>query len=185
MRALIRLHQERSKINKKSVFRIRNRQIDLQETIRYFSRKRKSIEDLDPTKAPAIASAVRCLSPFPHSLESPTELETIERALLAAKSFTQGYYDGASRSKQNDTHYFANFARLAAHFHFGTHLVEDLFSDKAYQEGGQALLATTSYSKAMMEVCNPPTLVHILILLEKHFSPLRRLCLVCLNTSSP
>ena len=147
MRKLVQLHQERSKVNKRSEFIIRNRRIDFQEAIRYFARKGKSIEDLDPARAPQVAAAVRCLTPAQPSLENPTELETAERALYSAKVFAQGYYNSQFRYRETDA-----FWHLMNEFGNGSCLVENLFSRGAFQEGGQALIAVTAYLEDLVRL---------------------------------
>ena len=178
MRTVVRLHQERSKVHKRSIFKIRDRQIHLQEAIRYFSRKGKSIDDLDPGRAPVAAPTVRCLSPLLPTLESPTELQSIECILSAAKSYSRGYFDGLVQySNQSDSHFTITSTRLIDEFDRGLKLVKLLFDQKAYQEGGQALLAVTAYSKEIIETCSPYVLSRILITLASGFHTLNDIAL--------
>ena len=182
MRMIANLFLQRNKINKRSIIIVRNRRYKLQDVIRYFERKGISIEDLDPSRVPAAATSVRCLTPVPPSLESPAELGTTERVLFSTRAFAQGYFNSSTRpSKQTQDWHPTSTAHLMTEFVTGLDLAGALFSCKDYHEGGQALIAVTAYIEDLVRACNPFVLSHLSIVLQRNFSTSKELALIMLK----
>jgi hypothetical protein len=95
MRAAVRKRSQRTQQGKRSVFRIRGKPVDYQEMVRYFARKRLSIEDVvAQRRASKTPEAVVCLTPITSSIAIPAVYK------LPQLLFTSicDYVDGSFRS---------------------------------------------------------------------------------------
>lgn len=92
MRAAVRKHNQRTQHGKRSIFRIRDKPVDYQEIVRYFARKRLSIEDVvAQRRASKTPEAVVCLTP----ITSPIAIPEVDRIPQLLFTTIRDYVDGS------------------------------------------------------------------------------------------
>jgi hypothetical protein len=95
MRAAVRKRSQRTQQGKRSVFRIRGKPVDYQEMVRYFARKRLSIEDVvAQRRASKTPEAVVCLTP----ITSPIAIPAVYKLPQLLFTSICDYVDGSFRS---------------------------------------------------------------------------------------
>jgi len=95
MKAAVRKRNQRTQQGKRSIFRIRGKPVDYQEMVRYFVRKRLSIEDVVAhRRASKTPEAVVCLTPIISPIAIP-EVYKIPQLLFTSIC---DYVDGSFRS---------------------------------------------------------------------------------------
>ncbi len=95
MRAAVRKRSQRTQQGKRSVVRIRGKPVDYQEMVRYFARKRLSIEDaLAQRRASKTPEAVVCLTPITSPIAIPEVYKTPQLLFTSICD----YVDGSFRS---------------------------------------------------------------------------------------
>jgi len=95
MKAAVRKRNQRTQQGKRSIFRIRGKPVDYQEMVRYFVRKRLSIEDVvAQRRASKTPEAVVCLTPIISPIAIP-EVYKIPQLLFTSIC---DYVDGSFRS---------------------------------------------------------------------------------------
>lgn len=95
MSAAVRKRNQPTQQGKRSVFRIRGRPVDYQEMVRYFARKRLSIENVvAQRRASKTPEAVVCLTPIISPIASPAVYKTPQLLFTSIRD----YVDGSFRS---------------------------------------------------------------------------------------
>jgi len=95
MSAAVRKRNQRTQQGKRSVFRIRGKPVDYQEMVRYFARKRLSIENVvAQRRASKTPEAVVCLTPIISPIAIPAVYKTPQLLFTSIRD----YVDGSFRS---------------------------------------------------------------------------------------
>ncbi len=95
MRAAVRKHNQRTQHGKRSIVRIRDKPVDYQEIVRYFTRKCLSIEDvIARRRASKTPEAVVCLTPITSPIAIPEVYKTPQLLFTSICD----YVDGSFRS---------------------------------------------------------------------------------------
>jgi len=93
MRAAVRKHNQRTQHGKRSIFRIRDKPVDYQEIVRYFTRKRLSIEDvIARRRASKTPEAVLCLTPITLPIAVPAVYKTPQLLFTSIRDYVDGSF---------------------------------------------------------------------------------------------
>ena len=104
MKAIVRKHEGRVAKGKASTFRIRGRNIDYQDVLRYLKRKNMSTEAVIALRSMSkTPEAVECLTPLPSPVRTPEVLAVPERIFRMLRDYHQGSLEaGTWRSDGED-----------------------------------------------------------------------------------
>ena len=168
MRAIVRKNRQRAEQGKRSDFRVRKRQLDFAEVVRYWERKGVTIDEVI---ARSIASptpeAVECFTPVSTPIMPPEDLATPEYILRVIRGYIAASFESGTWVKTDPcttcysikdecgTDYpgeFGNFCNLAAR----------LLRMKKFDEMERTLSAASAMSRKMLLAENPTALELIL-----------------------
>lgn len=159
LRAIVRKDKQRRDLGKRSSFYVRGEVVKHQDVLRYWERKRTTIEDVIAQRGSSVTpEAVRCVTPVPSPITPPPVLAIPERILLCVKACHQGSFEsgtwlrpiepsrtcfsiGTQWDVMPDLCSFYNQSLLAC----------GLFAKAEYEEAGQTLrLATSNIEEILM-----------------------------------
>ncbi|KAL8782670.1 MAG: hypothetical protein Q9195_009600 [Heterodermia aff. obscurata] len=94
MKAIVRKRAERAKVGKDSAFKVRGRDVDIQEVSRYWERKGIPVDEVVTRRAMSpTPEAVKCFTPLQSPLRTPEVLATTERILVTLQNYIRGSFD--------------------------------------------------------------------------------------------
>ena len=170
MRVIACDHAQRIGKGKVSVFRVRGKQIQWMEVVRYWRRKGVSLEKISNQRAATnTLESVECLTPPPGSPMMPPEsLATPERIFLMLRDYHKGsfqagiWYEDSGRSDCYTTKVpfdpLPALNRLTGYCTFAV----GLFAQGRSQDAGRALIHATAGIKNVVLAEHPRTLSKVL-----------------------
>ncbi|KAL8826504.1 MAG: hypothetical protein Q9191_003757 [Dirinaria sp. TL-2023a] len=103
MSAVARKFAERKAISKPSIFRIRGQDVDYAEMVRYFGRRRITIEDvMAQRQTSSTPEAVMCFIPLQSPISTPKVLALPESTFAAVRDFMNGLFDSGTWVKTEE-----------------------------------------------------------------------------------
>lgn len=104
MKAAVRKRNQRTQQGKRSIFRIRGKPVDYQEMVRYFARKRLSIEDVvAQRRASKTPEAVVCLTPITSPIAIPEVYKTPQLLFTSIRDYVDGSFSSGFWIKTKPT----------------------------------------------------------------------------------
>ena len=169
MRAVVRKTKERLDRGKRSEILVRGKAIGEKEVMRYWRRKRISIDEAITHRTASVTpEAVEIVTPVPSRVATPTSLAVPERIFTAIRDYFEGsfasgnwvydnpeilcYTKKVQEISRDELRDFVNHSLTAC----------ELFSNHRYQEAGRILISVTSKFKRILLAEHPETLGHIL-----------------------
>lgn len=158
MRAIVRKDKQRRDMGKSSSFYVRGKVVKYKDVLRYWERKRTSIEDVIAQRgSPATPEAVTCVTPVPSPITPPPVLAIPERLLLCVKAYHQGSFESGTwirPNKPSDT-CFSVGTRLEivpdlCSFYNQSLIACDHFAKEEIEEARQTLFSVTSNTKRIL-----------------------------------
>ena len=168
MRAIVRKTNARVDEGKRSKIHVRGKAIGDEEVIRYWSRKRISIDDVITHRAASVTpEAVDIVTPVPSRVATPASLAVPERIFIAIRDYFEGSF--ASGNWVNDSPEIAcrtrkvqgDPSRDLIDLTNNSLTACQLFSRRAYEEVSRIMVCLTSKFKEILLAELPETLGHI------------------------
>ena len=184
MRAIARKNNQRLEQGKPSVHRIRRRQVDYADVVRYFYRKKISIDDVIARRTgSATPEAVECFTPVfstatPRAVESftpvlrpimtPQVLAIPERIFASIWVYFRGSFEsGTWKSTGGEFRYCQN-TKVPEGGLFHLSMLSDqcllacsLFANESFSEAGKTLISATAGIKKILLAEDPMTLPYL------------------------
>ena len=168
MRAIIRKNKQRAEQGKRSHFRVRKRDLDFAEVVRYWKRKGVTVDEvIARSMASPTPETVECFTVVSSPITPPDDLATPEYMLRIIRGYITASFESGTWVKTdprvlcystkapkdaNSTRDFRNICQLAI----------ELFSSQKLDEAENTLSATSTISRKMLILEHPETLTIIL-----------------------
>ena len=168
MRAIVRKNKQRAEQGKRSNFRVRKRQLDFAEVVRYWERKGVTIDEvIARSTASPTPEAIECFTPVSSPIMPPEDLATPEYILriirgYIAASFESGTWVKSGRQRRCYSIKEEDEADLAADFDDLCYLAAELFSTGNFDELERTLSAASAKSRKMLKAEQPKILELVL-----------------------
>lgn len=171
MKAVVRKRAQRLDQGKSSIIRIRGKTIDYAEVVKYWDRKRVSVEDIVTRRAAsATPEAVECSTPISRTV-TPELLVVPERVLKSIRdyyeaSFESGTWVTANPGFECRTVKVQEDATIDLEALISQCLLAcRLFAMNSFQEAGQTLICATGHIRKILLAEHPRTLASLFALI--------------------
>ena len=188
MKAIVHKNKQRLDQGKPSVYRTRNRQVDYADVVRYFYRKKISIDDViarrtgsatpeavecfTPVFSPATPRAVESFTPVLRPIMMPQVLAIPERIFASIWIYFQGSFEsGIWESTGEGFHYCQTTKGPKGGLSLLNMLSDQcllacrLFANESFSEAGKTLISATAGIKNILLAEDPMTLLSLFQLL--------------------
>ena len=169
MRAVVRKTKERLDRGKRSEILVRGKAIGEKEVMRYWRRKRISIDEAITHRTASVTpEAVEIVTPVPSRVATPTSLAVPERIFTAIRDYFEGSFASGNWIYDNPEIpcYTTKVQETLVDGlrDLGNHSLTAcvLFSNHRYQEAGRILISATSKLEKILLAEHPETLGQIL-----------------------
>ena len=168
MRAIVRKNEQRAEQGKRSNFRVRKRQLNFAEVVRYWERKGVTFDEvIARSTASPTPEAVECFTPVSSPITPPEDLATPEYILRTIRGYIVASFESGTwvktdpqikcysikdRKRANHATDFGNICRLAA----------QLFLAQSSDEAERTLSAASAMSRKML-LAEDPTALDIIL----------------------
>lgn len=177
MRALVRKDKGRRDLGKSSSFYVRGKVVQHKDVLRYWARKRTTIEDvIARRRSSATPEAVRCVTPVPSPVTPPRVFAIPERIFLCVKAYYQGSFESGTWIRPiepSDTCFSVRtpldvLPDLRSFFYHSL-LACDLFTKQEFEEARRTLSLATSRLKRILLADVQETITQLfLLIIEVH-----------------
>lgn len=168
MRAIVRRNFNRVAKGKSLAFHIRGKVVDFGEVVRYWERKRVSIDEVIAQRAISRSPGIECVTPIPLSLRIPEALAVTGHVLLAIRDYHQGCLESETWKGNNGIGYCQVLDRECNRLSFILSFVNqaqlgcELFARNLFIEGRQALDTAFAEMGKIIEAQHPATFTETL-----------------------
>ena len=168
MRAIVRKNKQRAEQGKRSHFRVRKRDLDFTEVVRYWKRRGVTVDEVI---ARSIASptpeTVECFTVVSSPITPPDDLATPEYILRVLRGYIAGSFESGtwvktdprtmcySTKDRKDVNYANEFSNMC-------YLAGKLFSTQNLDEAENTFSAASAISRKMLLAEEPKTIEEIL-----------------------
>ena len=173
MRAIVRKNKQRLDQGKRTIFRVRGRLVNLQDSARYWDRKRVSMsDDRIHARLSVTPEAVQLFTPSPSPIASPKVFANPERIFTTLRNYYHGSFESGTWVAVNEkspcysTKNNSNDAEKDLNRRDYTFVALDLFEKDRYREAGQALIAATAGIRRILFSEHPLTLMYLFSVLS-------------------
>ena len=184
MRAIVRKNKQRLEQGKPSVYRTRDRQVDYADVVRYFYRKKISIDDViarrtgsatpeavecfTPVFSPATLRAVEPFTPVLRPIMTPQVLANPERIFARIWVYFQGSFESGTWKSTGEGFRYCQTTKVPEGGVFHLNMLSDqcrlacrLFENESFSEAGKTLISATAGIKKILLAEDPMTLIHL------------------------
>ena len=181
MRAIVHKNKQRSDQGKRSVYRTRDRQVDYADVVRYFNRKKISIDDViarrtgsatpeavecfTPVLSPATPRAVESFTPVNRPIMTPQVLAIPERIFASIWVYFQGSFESGTWKSTGKGFDYCQTTKVPKRGFFHLNMLSGqclkacrLFANESFPEAGKKLILATAGIKKILLAEDPMTL---------------------------
>lgn len=175
MRTIVRKNKQRRDLGKTSSFYVRGKVVEYKDVLRYWARKRTTIEDvIARRRSSATPEAVRCVTPVLSPVTPPRVLAIPERIFHYVKAYHQGSFESGTwvRPDEPDGRCFnvrtqADVMPDIASFYDLSVLACNLFAVKEFEEAERTLYLATSNMNKILSADVQETITQLFLLIIK------------------
>ncbi len=168
MRAIVRKNKQRAEQGKRSNFRVRKRQLNFSEVVRYWERKGMTVDEvIAQLKASPTPEAVECLTPVSSPMTPPEDLATPEYILRIIRGYIAASFESGTWVETDPrTSCYSIKDRWAidnsVDFRYLCDLAARLLARKSFDEMEGTLSAASATSRKML-LAEDPTALEIIL----------------------
>ena len=192
MRAIVHKNKQRLDQGKPSVYRTRDRQVDYADVVRYFNRKKISIDDViarrtgsatpeavecfTPVLSPATLRAVESFTPVLRPIMTPQVLAIPERIFASIWVYFQGSFESGTWKSTGEGFRHCQTTKVPKDGLSRLSMLSDqcllacrLFANESFSEAGKTLISATAGIKKILLAEDPGTLLSLFgLITEAH-----------------
>ena len=186
MRAIVH-NKQRLDQGKRSIYRTRDRQVDYADVVRYFYRKKISIDDVivrrtgsatpeavecfTPVFSPATPRAVESFTPVLRPIMTPQVLAIPERIFASIWVYFQGSFESGTWGSTGEGLRYCQSTKVPKSGLFHLSMLSNqcllackLFANESFSEAGKTLISATAGIKKILLAEDPMTLPSLFVL---------------------
>ena len=164
MRAIVRKNKQRTEQGKSSHFRVRKRDLDFTEVVRYWKRRGVTIDEvIDRSIASPTPETVECFTVVSSPITPPEDLATSEYIFRIIRGYIAGSFESGTWVKTDPQTLCYSIkdrqdALYAIDFTYMCYLAWNLFLTKNFDEAENTLSAALAISRKMLLAEHPETI---------------------------